>query len=323
MYIVFFNVHFFIFYIFKVIGILSNVRSVFSIKDLENFSGIKAHTIRIWEKRYELLHPERTDTNIRSYSLKSLKKLLNIALLNAEGHKISKIASYNEVTFEEHLKEIVNNKINKAQFINELKIAMLNFDIIQFEEAYTRIEKVIPFSDIFKYYFIPFLGDIGLLWQTGSINPTHEHFISNIIKQKILIETHRLQLKQVQKNDKLFVLFLPYDEIHDLGITYLHYEVLKLGYKSIMLGPSVPIDSLQPFVNSTQEVVFISYFTVEPPLDKIPEYLLEFEAKILQADNANFYVLGKQIADLDPNLTIPKGIKFFHSIDDIIHFIEK
>ncbi|MFD0963991.1 MerR family transcriptional regulator [Pseudofulvibacter geojedonensis] len=302
---------------------MSHIRSVFSIKDLENFSGIKAHTIRIWEKRYELLHPERTDTNIRYYSLKSLKKLLNIALLNSEGHKISKIAKYDEAVFEEHLREVVNNKVNKTQFINELKIAMLNFDVLYFEEAYLRVEKVIPFSDIFKNYFIPFLGDIGLLWQTGSINPTHEHFISNIIKQKILIETHRLQLKKIEKHDKLFVLFLPYDEIHDLGLTYLHYEVLKLGYKSIMLGPSVPIDSLKSFVNDNQEVNFISYFTVEPPLDKIPEYLTEFETKILEDKNANFYVLGKQITNLDTSISMPKRIKFFSSIDDIMEFLEE
>jgi DNA-binding transcriptional MerR regulator len=124
---------------------MSHIKSTFSIKDLENFSGIKAHTIRIWEKRYGLLNPERTDTNIRLYSLKSLKKLLNIALLNTEGVKISKLANLDNDSFENLLSNTVLNKVNQSQFINKLKIAMLNFDFILFEEAYKEISKTLSF----------------------------------------------------------------------------------------------------------------------------------------------------------------------------------
>lgn len=297
---------------------MSHVKSVFSIKDLENFSGVKAHTIRIWEKRYELLSPERTETNIRFYSLESLKKLLNISLLNSEGIKISKIANYDHETFEEVLNQTVSEKVNKSQFTNQLKIAMLNFDVILFEEACSQIAKVLSFSDIFKNYFIPFLGDIGLLWQSGSINPTHEHFVSNIIKQKILINTYHLQIKEVLKHDKLFILFLPDNEIHDLGLTYLQYEIVNAGYKSIMLGASVPIDSLKPFINEGQEVIFISYFTVEPEIRKIPGYFKEFNDELLLNNKAKFYVLGKQIGLLSDDIKIPKQINLYHSLDDVI-----
>ena len=113
---------------------MSHIKSTFSIKDLENFSGIKAHTIRIWEKRYGLLNPERTDTNIRFYSLESLKKLLNLALLNSEGVKISKLANLDNDSFEDLLSNTVLNKVNQSQFINKLKIAMLNVDFILFED---------------------------------------------------------------------------------------------------------------------------------------------------------------------------------------------
>ncbi len=302
---------------------MSHIKSVFSIKDLENFSGVKAHTIRIWEKRYNLLTPERTETNIRNYSIDSLKKLLNISLLNSDGIKISKIANYDDITFEEVLKQVISKKVNKNHFTNKLKIAMLNFDVILFEEAYSQIEKVLSFSDIFKNYLIPFLYDVGLLWQSGSINPTHEHFISNLIKQKILISTYHLQIKKVEKHDKLFILFLPDNEIHDLGLTYLQYEVVSAGYKSIMLGASVPIDSLKPFINDSQEVVFISYFTVEPEIKKIPKYLSEFNAEILESSNAKFYILGKQVSNLDKNFIIPNNIDFFNSLDDVIEVINK
>lgn len=297
---------------------MSHIKSVFSIKDLENFSGVKAHTIRIWEKRYNLLTPERTETNIRNYSIDSLKKLLNISLLNSDGIKISKIANYDDITFEEVLKQVISKKVNKNHFTNKLKIAMLNFDVILFEEAYSQIEKVLSFSDIFKNYLIPFLYDVGLLWQSGSINPTHEHFISNLIKQKILISTYHLQIKKVEKHDKLFILFLPDNEIHDLGLTYLQYEVVSAGYKSIMLGASVPINSLKPFINNTQEVIFISYFTVEPEIKKIPQYFQEFNNELLLNSKAKFYVLGKQIGLLNKDTKIPKQINLYHSLDDVI-----
>jgi DNA-binding transcriptional MerR regulator len=297
---------------------MSHIKSKFSIKDLENLSGIKAHTIRIWEKRYGLLNPERTDTNIRFYSLESLKKLLNIALLNAQGVKISKIANLDESTFDSLLNETVKNKVNKCNFINELKIAMLNFDFILFEKAYAEISKTLSFSDIFRNYFVPFLGDIGLLWQSGSINPTHEHFVSNIIRQKILLESYHLQLNEIKKEDKLFILFLPDEEIHDLGLTYLQYEVLKAGYKSIMLGASVPIDSLQRFINDKQKVIFVSYFTVQPIIEKIPEYLQDFYCKLLANNNASFYILGKQVEYISNEIQIPEQIVLYKSIDQVI-----
>jgi DNA-binding transcriptional MerR regulator len=302
---------------------MSHIKSTFSIKDLENFSGIKAHTIRIWEKRYGLLNPERTDTNIRFYSLESLKKLLNLALLNSEGVKISKLANLDDDSFENLLSNTVLNKVNQSQFINKLKIAMLNFDFILFEDAYKEISKTLSFSEIFTHYFVPFLGDIGLLWQSGSINPTHEHFISNIIRQKILLESYHLQLKEVKKSDKLFILFLPDEEIHDLGLTYLQYEVLKAGYKSIMLGASVPIESLKRFISYNQEVIFISYFTVQPTIEKIPEYLQDFYCNLLANNKAKLFILGKQVEYINNEIQIPEQIILYQSIDQVITDINK
>lgn len=302
---------------------MSHIKSSFSIKDLENFSGVKAHTIRIWEKRYGLLHPERTDSNIRVYSTESLKKLLNIVLVNEEGYKISKIANFNNKDFDDILHKIVLGKTNKNHFINQLKIAMLNFDALLFEDAYQKIARILSFSEIFKNYFIPFLEDVGLLWQAGSINLTHEHFISNLIKQRVLLESHHLQLKAIEKREKVFILFLPDNEMHDLGLTYLQYEIVKAGYKSIMLGASVPIESLKPFISNEQEVVFISYFTVKPETQKIDKYLNDFSREVLSKGNSGLYVLGKQIEKISKTLKVPSQVNLFYSLEDVINRLNK
>ena len=293
------------------------IKTTFSIKDLENLSGIKAHTIRIWEKRYGLLYPERTDTNIRFYSLESLQKLLNVSFLNSNGYKISKIASLDKQAFDATVKEVMEEQVDKDDFINNLKLAMINYDLQLFENTYQKAIKEYSFSKVFKEYFVPFLNEIGLLWQSGSINPTHEHFISNLIKQKILIEIQRLQLLEPTNTVKKFVLFLPDNEIHDIGLNFLYYEILNKGFQAIMLGSSVPIESLKPFVDKVQDVTFVSYFTIEPQSDKVVSYLEEFSTEVLQGSTAKLVVFGRQIAHIENNLKI-QGITNYSSIDEFV-----
>ena len=188
---------------------MNNVKKIFSIRDLENLSGIKAHTIRIWEKRYNLLSPERTDTNIRTYSLSSLQKLLNITLLYDNGYKISKIAKIPESDIPKTVKEVVSQKSSRSQNLNVFKLAMMNFDQTIFFNTYEKLLNTKSFQEIFKEVFIPLLNDIGLLWQTDTISPAHEHFITSLIKQKILVNTESLQSRNSTIKDKVFVSFLP------------------------------------------------------------------------------------------------------------------
>ena len=159
----------------------------FSIKDLENLTGIKAHTIRIWEKRYNLLAPNRSETNIRCYNTKNLQKLLNISYLNKNGLKISKIANLEESQIPIKVREIASRSQIEDHAINALKMAMINFDQNLFYNTYNNLINNKTFSDIFYKVFTPLLNDIGLLWQTQTITPAHEHFISIHIKQKILL----------------------------------------------------------------------------------------------------------------------------------------
>lgn len=292
------------------------IKTAFTIKDLENLSGVKKHTIRIWEKRYNLLSPERTKTNIRNYSTESLRHLLNIVLLYNNGYKISKIAQLDQEEILTHCKNLISEQAEKNQFINEMKIAMLNFDHKLFEKAFRKLNDVLPFQDIFYHYFLPFLNEIGLLWQTNTINPAHEHFVSNLMKQKILIHTEKLMLQESKHNQYKFVLFLPDNEIHDLGITYLNFEILNKGFQTVFLGQSVPISCLSSFTSDDGKLIFISYFTVKPEVDKVLEYLEEFNSTILSSKNSELWILGHQAQQI-PKDKLPKSIKIFPSIPDL------
>ena len=181
---------------------MSRIKSNFSIKDLENISGIKAHTIRIWEKRYKLLSPDRTDTNIRRYSLPSLQKLLNITLLYNHGFKISKIASLDHEEIPTMVREIALKSNSEQVSINALKLSMVNFDTVLFDATYEEILLQNDFDFVFMNIFMPLMNELGILWQTNAISPSHEHFITNLIKQKIHIQTESLQKEHNSQNNK-------------------------------------------------------------------------------------------------------------------------
>ncbi|WP_103070317.1 MerR family transcriptional regulator [Aquimarina sediminis] len=295
---------------------MNNIKQVFSIKDLENLCGVKAHTIRIWEKRYNLLSPERTETNIRTYNLKSLQKLLNVTYLINRGYKISRISKLDEQEINEYVRNIVSDNSSKSQSINSFKIAMLNYDLELFLVTYQQLENHRSFKQIFVDVFIPLLNEIGLLWQTNTIGPSHEHFITNLIKQKLLLNIEKLQYSRPTKKDKVFVLFLPENEIHELGLLYINYEILLHGYKAIYLGSSVPLDSLPNMLFLHENTVFVSYFTIQPEKGNITKYLHDFN-KIVCTDKLNeFWVLGKQIMDMPKSSS--SNHRYFDSIDSLI-----
>ncbi len=294
---------------------MNNVKQNFSIKDLENLCGVKAHTIRIWEKRYNLLNPDRTDTNIRTYDLNNLQKLLNVTYLVNSGYKISRISKLDQEEINAYVRRIVSANSTKNQAINSFKIAMLNYDQELFLGTYEQLEQKSSFRHIFYEIFIPFLNEIGLLWQTDTISPSHEHFITNLIKQKLLINIENLQVQKSSKTDKLFVLFLPENEVHDLGLMFVNYEILFHGYRAISLGPSVPLSSLPDPENFNEEVVYLSYFTIKPEHDKVKEYLEQFDKLVGKGANNQLWMLGKQTQHLPEKLAA--NHKRFNSIEEL------
>ena len=296
---------------------MNNVKKFFSIRDLENLSGIKAHTIRIWEKRYGLLTPERTTTNIRTYNLSNLQKLLNVTLLYTNGYKISKIAKIPEENIPIMVREIVSKSSVKNYAINAFKLSMVNFDQTMFTSTYNSLLADKSFREIFKEVFIPLLNELGLLWQTDTISPAHEHFITSLIKQKILINTEKLQDRQPTRKDKIFVPFLPENEFHEIGLLYINYEITLRGYKSIYLGQTVPLDTLKDVMKYFDNLCFLSYFTVVPSQDKIESYIQDFSKMVKDYNNPQFWILGYQTKHLDKN-NLPDFIKTFNSIEQVI-----
>ena len=296
---------------------MNSVKNIFSIKDLENISGIKAHTIRIWEKRYNVLVPMRTDTNIRFYDLANLQKLLNITLLHNHGYKISRISKFSDEIIPEIVREIITGKSVKNHAISAFKIAMINYDQTLFFKTYNDLLSEKTFREVFYEVFIPLMNEIGLLWQSDTITPAQEHFITFLIKQKLLVNTEKLQILNPTNNDKVFVLFLPSNEIHELGLMYLNYEILFHGYKTIYLGESVPLSSLVTIKNNYDSIVFISYMTVQPNKDEINNYIKKINSDLLNDKNTEVWLLGRMVEYID-NKNLKSKMSIYKSISELV-----
>ena len=295
---------------------VNNIKTVFSIKDLENLSGIKAHTIRIWEKRYNILEPMRTDTNIRLYNVKNLQKLLNITLLHQYGYKISKIATYSEEKIPQLVREIISKKNSQNFAINSFKMAMMNFDQEIFFNTFDWLISEKSFKEVFKDHFLPLLKELGLLWQSETITPANEHFMSHLIKQKILIHTESLQILKPTKTDRVFVLSLPMNEIHQIGLLYLQYEILLQGYKTIYLGESMPIENLEDLTKHFENITFISFMTIQPDRSVINQYVKTMAQKLLHGDN-EIWLMGNMVEYLETKNLSPK-VRIFNSMEETI-----
>ncbi len=294
---------------------MDTIKNNFSIKDLENITGVKAHTIRIWEKRYDLLSPERSETNIRYYSNKNLQKLLNIVLLNNNNYKISKISEMKDDEISFMARELVLDRAINEEAINSLKLAMFQFDKTLFNNIYSRLLLKKTFKEIFAEIFIPFLEHVGLLWQTETILPAHEHFVFNLISQKVQVNTEELKYTTII-SDTTYVLFLPENEIHELGLLYLNYELVLRGYKTIYLGQSLPIDNLNYFFGIGKNVCFITSMTIKPYDDKITDYFNELDT-ILNNSNHSLIAIGKKAMEF-LNHDFQSQISLYPTISELL-----
>lgn len=297
---------------------MKRIKSTFSIKNLENLSGIKAHTLRIWEKRYNLLEPERTDTNIRRYSLDSLKRLLNVTLLYNHGFKISKIASLNEEEIPELVRSIALKSNSEQVAINAFKLSMINFDYDLFDTNYNEILQHHDFQYVFLNVFMPLMRELGILWQTGAISPSHEHFITNLIKQKIHLQTELLQRKKPKRGEHpLFVIFLPENEIHELGVLYLNYLILYSGFRTIFLGQSLQTTSLETLYSYNTKFYFVTYLTVEPNKDEIMPFISQFHENLLKDRDSKLLIFGPQQIEINTD-KLPGQVELFRSVESFI-----
>lgn len=285
----------------------------YSIKDLEKISGIKAHTIRMWERRYNIIEPKRTDTNIRYYSDTDLKCLLNISILNQNGIKISHIASLNDQQIKSRVLDLsLNNRYSNVQ-IENLMISMFELDEMKFTNALTGSIIKHGFEDTVESILFPFLERIGILWQAGTVNPAQEHFMSNLIRQKLMVAIDN-EMQSSLVNNLRIVFFLPEKELHEIGLLFYSLIARKEGMEVIYLGQSVPMNDLYLINKLRPTDAFFTAFINLCKREEIETMMLGYK-KIFT--DIPFFVSGIQVRELKPSFP-----DLFYSIHSINSFKE-
>lgn len=282
----------------------------YSIKELEKLSGIKAHTLRIWEKRYSIIEPERTSTNIRFYSDADLKKIINVSVLNTSGIKISSIASMSETELNKKVQDISHNDSQSNIHIDRLVTAMIDLEEEKFEKELSDIEQKKGFERTILEVVYPFLNKIGILWQTGSITPAHEHFISNLIRQKIIVSTAMLPIPPISA--VRIVLFLPEDELHEIALLFYHYVARKIGFRTYYLGQSVPHADLKSVYAVHRPHILITSLSTVPSPKNLNAYL-----ELLSKDFPNSHILASGALLKQTSFKYPPNLKVFDTALDL------
>ncbi|HAN18634.1 MAG: hypothetical protein A2X13_13600 [Bacteroidetes bacterium GWC2_33_15] len=288
----------------------------YSIKELENLSGIKAHTIRIWEKRYNIIKPDRTDTNIRYYCDTELKRLLNIAILNRHGIKISNIAHLSDSELTDKVVSISSDPSDAENNIENMVVAMVEMNENRFEKILSRYIMHEGFENAVIKIIFPFFEKIGLLWQTGSINPAHEHFVSNLFRQKLMVAIDNLIVTD-NINAKKFVLFLPEGEYHELGLLFYYYLVKKSGKLVYYLGSSVPYNDVVETGKMIKSDYFFTSITSSLNGTKAVDYLNKLSKEF---PFQTIFITGLQVKEGLHNL--PSNVRKISSPLDLNEFLK-
>lgn len=289
--------------------------STYSIKDLEQLSGIKAHTLRIWEQRYNLLSPKRTDTNIRYYDDDDLKLILNVALLNDNGFKISKIASMDALEMRSEVIKLTERSLTHDDQIHALTISMIEMDEERFDKVLSGNITKLGFELTMLNIIYPFMSKIGVLWQTGAINPAQEHFISNLVRQKMIVAIDS-QKKFV--GGKKFLLFLPEGELHEISLLFASYLIKTKGHKVIYLGQSTPKEDLLSVYKVHQPDYLLTIITTSPSAEYAQDYINSLSE---QFSNSQILVTGYQVIGQD--LHLPSNVRQMNYIRDIKEMLEE
>lgn len=286
----------------------------YSINDLEKITGIKAHTIRMWEKRYNAVEPERTSTNIRYYKDCDLKKLLNISTLNKHGIKISHIIQMDPEEINDKIMEISNTSSDFESYINSLVVAMIEINEDVFEKILSNTLLKIGFEKTVTHVLYPFLEKIGILWLIGTINPGQEHFIVNLIRQKLIVAIDAQQATP-SETSKTFLLFLPERELHELGLLFYTYLIKKNGHRVIYLGQSVPSDDVIKVIHIRQVDYLFTYFVSALAPEEIPAYMKKLSDEL---SDKRIFITGFQLQNnqfkLPKNVTTVKNAEEFKDL---------
>lgn len=283
----------------------------YKIKDIETLTGIKSHTIRIWEKRYGILKPERTETKIRTYSDTDLTDILNVAILNKNGWKISRIADLAPGEIKSKVLDIKASEKGDVYF-EKFLVALIELDESGFQDTLNCLIEKHGLETTFSQHLVQFLERIGIMWLTGTINPAQEHFISHLIRQKLIAETASLPVPKADKPKVL--LFLPEHEWHELSLLFYHFILRKKGVYSFYLGQSLPytalldaVHALQPkailtsVLTATDEKYYLNLFkNMRKDLGDLPIFAGGYQIKKEEEKLKEYIVPVHNTKDLEP-----------------------
>jgi len=291
----------------------------YSIKEIEQLSGIKAHTIRIWEQRYNLLEPKRTETNIRYYDDEQLKFILNVSLLSKNGHKISRISKLSQSQFHDEIKKLYERTLLKDTELtvelgaNDLMTAMIDMDESKFNQIYDGSIRKLGFEKTITHVIYPFLAKVGIFWAIDQVNPAQEHFMSCLIRQKIMVAIDRLDQP---RHGKRFLLFLPHGEHHELGLLMAHYLLKEKGARVYYLGQNVPTADI-PKAIETVNPDFVLTFIVDPALTNNANSLIANLAALCQ--NKSLLIAINPIVDVEQIKMA--NVRLLHQMEDLEAYI--
>jgi len=275
----------------------------YTIKELEHLSGIKAHTIRIWEQRYNILNPRRTDTNIRYYDDDDLKSLLNISLLNERGYKISKIAQMEPEQIRSKVSQLCDSPCECSHHINALVSAMVDMDELKFDKQLSTATLQLGLHEAMEEVVYPFLRKIGILWQTDNITPAHEHFVSNLIRQKLIVAIDG-QSPRRKGDTPTYILYLPEGELHELALLYMNYLLRANGQHVVYLGQHLPFKDLELTYEQFKASYICTVLTTVPERDQVQAYLNQLSGRF---PKCTIHVYGYQVQG--DSLAFPANVK--------------
>ena len=244
----------------------------YTISDLEKLTGIMAGTIRIWERRYRIIKPHRTDTNRRWYDSEDLKRILNISILYRKGIKISKIATFSGPEIEEKVKLLTRESSDSETQIDSLIVAMSDLDEERINDILMRSVINRGFEPTFTTIVFPFLRRVGVMWHTGSVDIGAEHFVSNIFRKRLISAIDTLT-PPANPDAKKFLLYLPENELHEMGLLFYKYVIRKRGHNVLYLGQSTPINGLVDVVDRWHPDFLVTGALTSLPFDKPEDYL--------------------------------------------------
>ncbi len=288
--------------------------SFYSIKDLEKLTGIKAHTIRAWEKRYAIVKPKRTATNIRYYTDEDLKLLLNIALLYNNGYKISKLSSLSNKAIQQQALSLTKDNYHPNVQIEGLINATVDMDNIQIDRLLSRNIIQYGLETTMINIVFPFLQRIGILWQTGAISPVQEHMFSHILRQKIIVAIDGLKLINAD-HINTYLLFLPEWEQHEISLLFTSYILQSRNKKVVFLGANTPLEDLSIAYNIHNPYYLFTVFSNGIAKKDLENYIQTINE---QFNDSQLIISGKQITNINKPLNIPSSIQIVHSIQELI-----